>query len=188
MWKAEAVHLTDSEGRILNANYTVEADSHGLSVILESAGGRTADGGSRNPDYRKALRLLLERLRDRKAVLVRAVIDSSKLTSLPETDRTVLEGPVVLVEQPDLDRVRLRLTASQARLAKAPRRQRPATTANGCDFAWRYQVMRRRMLRRWSESWQTLQEQCPSRRLACLTRSRRTTMAPSPRPPGKRWY
>ncbi|WP_433494516.1 hypothetical protein ACQP26_29280 [Micromonospora sp. CA-248089] len=113
------MHLTDSEGRILNANYTVEADSHGLSVILESAGGRTADGGSRNPDYRKALRLLLERLRDRKAVLVRAVVDSRKLTSLPETDRTVLEGPVVLVEQPDLDRVRLRLTASQGTIGQS---------------------------------------------------------------------
>ncbi|MCM0674661.1 hypothetical protein NCC78_08165, partial [Micromonospora phytophila] len=47
-------------------------------------------------------------------------VDSKKLTSLPETDRTVLEGPVVLVEQPDLDRLRLRLTSGQGRIGQGP--------------------------------------------------------------------
>ena len=49
MWNADAVLLTDGEGGVLNTHYTIEADVHGSSVTLGSAGGRTADGEDATP-------------------------------------------------------------------------------------------------------------------------------------------
>jgi hypothetical protein len=59
------------DGVELNAEFSVEADRLYLSVVLESAGGKTISSARpRNDQYVPALTLLLQRLGDRRAVLV----------------------------------------------------------------------------------------------------------------------
>jgi hypothetical protein len=102
---------------VLNAEFAVVRDGRHLSLVLESAGGKTADAGrSRNDEYVPALRLLLGRLRDRNGVLLSAVVASSRLAGLPETERALLTAPVDLAEVTDLDELRLRITRAQGRV------------------------------------------------------------------------
>ncbi|CAL9407341.1 hypothetical protein SUDANB95_01578 [Actinosynnema sp. ALI-1.44] len=107
----------DDHGVELNARFTVEAEGDRLSLVLASAGGRTSDGRSRNSDYVPALRLLLARLRTRRAVLEAALVDSDRVKGLPEHERALLAAPVPLAEVQDLDRLRLDITTAQGRVA-----------------------------------------------------------------------
>jgi hypothetical protein len=107
----------DDGGAELNAEFTVEAAGPGLCLVLESAGGRGRDGGrSRNDQYVPALTLLLRRLRERRAVLRSALVDSARASRLPENERTVLRGPVELAAVTDIGRLRLDLTTAQGRV------------------------------------------------------------------------
>ena len=63
----------DENGVVLIAGYTVERDGDYLDLILESAGGASADRAARNTDYRMLLRVLLGRLRDLGATVEDAV-------------------------------------------------------------------------------------------------------------------
>ncbi|XVV01323.1 EVE domain-containing protein [Actinosynnema sp. CA-248983] len=107
----------DDRGAELNARFTVEAENDRLSLVLESAGGRTPDGRSRNSDYVPALRLLLTRLRNLEGVLETALVDSARVAALPEHERTLLPAPVRLSEVDDIEDLRLKITTAQGRIA-----------------------------------------------------------------------
>jgi hypothetical protein len=113
-----AVRMTDEDGRVLNAEFVVKAESQGMALVLESAGGHSALGPARNSDYTPALELLLARLRARGAVLVDALVDSKRTAHLPEPDRRVLNGPVALATVGDLAALRLQLTSRQGRIGQ----------------------------------------------------------------------
>ncbi|MEU7928133.1 DUF3883 domain-containing protein [Micromonospora sp. NPDC049107] len=115
-----AVRMTDDDGRVLNAEFVVEADGQGLALVLESAGGQSAAGLTRNSDYTPALELLLARLRSRGAVLVDALVDSKRTAHLSEADRRVLDGRMSLVAVDDLAALRLQLTSRQGRIGQSP--------------------------------------------------------------------
>src|SRR6266480_354703 len=88
------VRARDDDGGELNAEFAVETDGRHLSLVLESAGGRTTAGQrSRNDQYVPALTLLLNRLHDRHAVLLVALVASARLSELPESDRMLVPGP-----------------------------------------------------------------------------------------------
>ena len=111
------VRPRSDHGQVLNAEFAVVRDGRHPSLVLESAGGRTADAGrARNDQYVPALQLLLARLRDLKGVLLSAVVASSRSAALPEGERALLAGPVDLADVADVDELRLRITRAQGRV------------------------------------------------------------------------
>jgi hypothetical protein len=112
------VQLTDDQGSRLDAEYSAEPDVNHLAIILESQGGVPR----RNPHYREALLLLLSRLQDLGAVIELAFVDSlvTQRNNIPETERTILAGPLPLVGVPDLDALRRTLTTRQTTIAQRP--------------------------------------------------------------------
>ncbi|MEV4105705.1 DUF3883 domain-containing protein [Nonomuraea sp. NPDC049649] len=110
----------DDAGRVLNGKFSVEIDGPYLALILDSAGGRSSSGSSRNLDYPTVLTLLLTRLRDRDATVHEALLDSRRTQHLPEEDRRLSDGPMRLKDWPDMDFLRLELTRRQGRVGQAP--------------------------------------------------------------------
>lgn len=104
----------------LNAEFDVEVYEGELSLVLESAGGKVAGSrDSRNHDYVPALRLLLSRLRDKRAVLVSATVASSRVTRLTEGQRMLVQGPRELAQLLDVEALRREITTSQGRIGQA---------------------------------------------------------------------
>jgi hypothetical protein len=114
--------LVDNRGRVLAAEYLVEADGSYLALVLESRSGMSGSRPPRNPDYNQALTVLLTRLGMLDAILVDALVDSRHTQQLgvPEADRRLIETPIQLALQPDMDALRRRMGTTQARIAQAP--------------------------------------------------------------------
>ena len=114
--------MVDDRGRTLTAEYLVEADGAHLALMLESRSGMSGSRPPRNPDYNRALAILLARLGMLDAVLVDAVVDSrhTHQLALPEADRRLIEAPIRLALVPDVDALRRRMGTAQARIAQAP--------------------------------------------------------------------
>ncbi|KAB1923407.1 hypothetical protein F8280_15970 [Micromonospora noduli] len=112
------MRLTDNQGSRLDAEYSAEPDGDHLAIILESQGGVPR----RNRHYREALLLLLHRLQDLGALIEVALVDSrvTQRNNIPESERTILAGPVPLVGVPDLGALRRRLTTRQTTIAQRP--------------------------------------------------------------------
>ena len=116
------MHLVDDRGRALDADYLVEADRGHLALIVESRSGSSGTRAPRNPDYNRALAVLLARLGVLNAVLIDALVDSrhTQDLGLPETDRRLIQAPIRLALEPDVDALRRRLGTAQAKIAQAP--------------------------------------------------------------------
>lgn len=56
------MHLVDDQGRAVDAEYHVESDRGHLALIVESRSGMSGTRAPRNPDYNRALTILLARL------------------------------------------------------------------------------------------------------------------------------
>src|SRR5215472_3086318 len=108
---------TDDDGRTLDARYTVEADGQYLAVIMESRSGASDSHPPRNPDYNRALLVLLERLGNLGAVLVDTLLDSRRATELrlSVADRRLIQARVDLAAEPDLEALRRRIGTAQSR-------------------------------------------------------------------------
>ncbi|MER7862232.1 hypothetical protein ABTX61_24245 [Amycolatopsis japonica] len=105
----------------LNADFGVEVDEGRLSLVLESAGGRTAGADRpRNDQYVPVLRLLPERLRDREAALLSALVASARVSALSEDERTLVKGPLKLADVSDVEQLRLEITSAQGRVGLPP--------------------------------------------------------------------
>lgn len=92
-------------------------DDRHLSLLLESAGGRSPGvSRPRNDQYVPALRLLLGRLRELNAVILSAVVASSRVAGLPESDRVLLPELVDLADVADVEELRLQITRAQGRV------------------------------------------------------------------------
>lgn len=112
------MHLRTDDGADLNAEFSVESNGDGLSLFLESAGGRgTGDGHPRNHEYFSALRLLLLRLQDLNAVLEAALVASARVKAMPERERSLLMSPLKLADVKDIDGLRLAITGAQGKVA-----------------------------------------------------------------------
>lgn len=119
MW---VVQLRDDDGRVLDAEFVIEPDGPNLAVIMDSRSGGSGSRPPRNPDYNRALAVLLTRLGQLDAVLVDALVDSrhTRELALPELARRLIEAPIHLADVPDVDTLRRRMGAAQARIAQAP--------------------------------------------------------------------
>jgi Domain of unknown function (DUF3883)/EVE domain len=116
------VHLVDERGLAIEAEYHVETDGGHLALILESRSGMSGRRAPRNPDYNRALAILLARLGRLNAVLVDALVDSRHTQDLgvAEADRRLIQAPIRLALEPDADVLRRRLGTAQAKIAQAP--------------------------------------------------------------------
>lgn len=114
------MRVADDAGDELNADFSVEPDGEHLAVVLESAGGRTADGGVRNADYRPGLEVLLGRLSALDALLLDALVDSRQVRDLAEDERRLIAEPVWLGRGIDVSALRRRLTSGQGRIGQRP--------------------------------------------------------------------
>ncbi len=116
------MHLVDDRGRVMDAEYLVEADSGHLALIMESRSGMSGSRAPRNPDYNRSLTILLTRLGKLNAVLVDALVDSrhTQDLGLPEADRRLIQAPIRLALEPDPAILRRRLGTAQAKIAQAP--------------------------------------------------------------------
>jgi hypothetical protein len=115
------VQLVDDSGRLLDAHFSVQRDGTGLAVIFESRGGGAASPGARNRDYSTAQAVLLRRLGSLSAVLTEAFVDSQtpETQSTPRSDRSIIDAPVVLASEPDMDALRRRMGAAQVKVGQA---------------------------------------------------------------------
>jgi 5-methylcytosine-specific restriction protein A len=89
---------------------------------MYSRSGRSGSRSPRNPDYNKALTVLLTRLAQLDAVLVDALVDSRRTQELglPEARRQLIPAPVRLAEIPDMEALRRRMGTAQAKIGQAP--------------------------------------------------------------------
>jgi hypothetical protein len=94
----------------------VETDGRHLALIMENRSGVSGSSPPRNPDYNRALTLLLSRLGSLDAILVDALVESrqTQAMGLSEGERRLTEAPVRLNQEPDIDALR-RLGTAQAR-------------------------------------------------------------------------
>ena len=108
------------QGDTLDAQFEVERDESGLSLIVESRSGKPR----LNPDYNPALQLLLERLGDLGGSISVAVVESAKLADWQEDQREIeIDGhPYPVLLTPDLDKHRLRqlLGRGMGRVGRTP--------------------------------------------------------------------
>jgi hypothetical protein len=100
-----SAHLVDDQGRALDAEYVVESDGTHLALVFENRSGMSGSRSRRNPDYNRALTVLLTRLGRLDAVLVDALVDSRHTQQLgvPEADRRFAGTPIRLALEADMD-------------------------------------------------------------------------------------
>ncbi|PKV76458.1 HNH endonuclease [Nocardia fluminea] len=94
--------MIDAAGLELDAEYSVEPDDGHLALILASSSGRWRGQRRRNADYGPALELLISRLQQFEAVVVSAVVDSRNTSTLPESERSLIDGPIDLIAVADV--------------------------------------------------------------------------------------
>lgn len=116
------MRAVSDDGVTLDAEYQVEADGNHLALIMESRSGASGSRLPRNPDYNQALTILLSRLGSLNAVLADALVDSRQVhdMGLPEDKRKIIDEPVVLTRQVDMEALRRRMGNAQARIGQAP--------------------------------------------------------------------
>ncbi|MFI7453782.1 protein NO VEIN domain-containing protein [Nonomuraea sp. NPDC049714] len=113
--------MMDDDGHVLDAEYDVKAEPGGriLSLVLESSSGTSANRAARNVQYRPALRLLLARLADRRAVLEEGLVDSRVTRALEEKERRLFDAPIQLDASTDAEELRLQLCSAQSSIGQA---------------------------------------------------------------------
>jgi hypothetical protein len=116
------VQVIDDHSQAIDAEFLLEADGAHIALVMESRSGVSGRRAPRNPDYNRALTILLTRLGLLNAVLVDALVDSrhTQDLGLPEADRRLIRAPIRLALQPDADALRRRLGTAQAKIAQAP--------------------------------------------------------------------
>jgi hypothetical protein len=113
-------------GEVLDAEFSVEASSSLVAVILESSGGQTAYGPRRNPHYNRLLELLLRRLARHGFGMTDILVDSQKTQRLnlpPEDRRLRLRTwyyPIDLSAVTDFEELRREISAAQVPVAQEP--------------------------------------------------------------------
>jgi 5-methylcytosine-specific restriction protein A len=116
------MRLIADDGHRLDAEYALEAEGPHIAVILNSRAGASHSRPPQNPDYNPALTLLLQRLGQLDAVMTDALVDSrhTRALGLTESERRLIGPPVHLAAEPDMNALRLRMAAAQARIGQAP--------------------------------------------------------------------
>jgi hypothetical protein len=118
------MQVVEDDGHELDAGYSIEAElaNELLSLVMESSsGGRTSiDRVPRNVDYRRALEVLLMRLKELEAVLIDGIVASRVTSRLPESERRLFAKPITLKDVEDITGLRRRLCTAQSSIGQVP--------------------------------------------------------------------
>lgn len=127
------VYAYDDDGKQLDAKYEVEQDGEGLALILASASGKSGERPATNTQYRDALLVLLQRLKDLGAILDDAIVDSAYMRrqAVPEDQRRIIDPPVPMSAVADVAELRRKLQYGQSHVGGSPTATRPGES--GCD-------------------------------------------------------
>ena len=113
------IHADD--GAPLDARFVLEQHGDRLHVIMESRGGTKGSDDERNTQYGPGLDLLLARLKELKARIFDALVDSSKTRALPMEERRLLPTetafPITIGDPVELRR---RITRAAAQVGREP--------------------------------------------------------------------
>jgi hypothetical protein len=118
----------DDTGHELDAIFSVQPTSDGAYLILDSRGGPSGGRPPRNPDYGKALELLLHRLGQESAVLTGVEVYSRETIPRPVEERRIAPPdfplPLALASLSDAERERFRneLGSASAAIGRSPER------------------------------------------------------------------
>jgi superfamily II DNA or RNA helicase/diadenosine tetraphosphate (Ap4A) HIT family hydrolase/HKD family nuclease len=111
-------------GRLIDAAFVIETTlGQPISVLFESAGGSSADGPKRNPEYVEGVDVVLARLRDLGATVLDAYVDSGRTRDLPIPDRRLSpdgESFPIDLRQCDLDALRRQLLRQMSKVGREP--------------------------------------------------------------------
>ena len=109
------------DGVEMRAEFEVERTAEGWGVTLLSRGGTKGTSSERNPDYLEGLALLLERLGELSAAIIRIRVDSDRLHALAPADRTLaLTFPIPLSPEVDSAGLAARISSAQKAVGRAP--------------------------------------------------------------------
>ncbi|WP_430497373.1 hypothetical protein ACQRWP_21955 [Micromonospora trifolii] len=126
--KSQPVRMTNDHGKVLEAEFSVEPDGNHVAIILQSRSGRAKGRAPRNDHYKPALELILRRLKERRAVIEAAIVDSRRTQQLPESSRSLISEPIRLIDVLDTGALRKRLTNAQTTIGQAPSARRPGNS------------------------------------------------------------
>ena len=112
------MRLLDISGRVIDAEFDVEATSTGADIVLHARSGGGSRGPGRNTAYFEALETLLARLGEIGATVAGVFVDSKVAQRLPLADRSVdLPYPLRLGTDTDALALRVRITEGQRTIA-----------------------------------------------------------------------
>ncbi len=115
------MRATTDDGDVLDAEFEIEPEGNRLALIMRSMGGKSSSRpNGTNPRYNALLELLLQRLGELDAVVDNGIVDSSRVQNLPESQRTILEGPVRLADVTDVNALRRHISREQRKLTATP--------------------------------------------------------------------
>lgn len=110
-----------NDGVILDATFRLEtALGEPLSVLFESSGGTKGKSG-KNHDYKDGVDVVLGRLKDLRASIADAYVDSTKVQALPIAERRLLDGAGIdaidLVDE-DMKQLKARMLGRMAKVGQ----------------------------------------------------------------------
>jgi hypothetical protein len=118
------IRVHDSNGMPMAATFDIGIIDGAISLLFNSAGGKSSQEGgiARNADYAPGLELVLQRLGQVRAILIDAYVDSSRVQQLPLEERRLdiadWPYPIHLSRVNDFDTFRKRLTSAQRLIGK----------------------------------------------------------------------
>jgi hypothetical protein len=118
------MYIFDDDNKIVNSEFSVDWFDGNPCIIVESSGGASKSKRSapRNPDYNKLLTLLFRRLAAIGAKFTSVILDSSRVSEIPVSDRIVkLTEPYPAdLKSYDSDELRRMIQREAARMHRAP--------------------------------------------------------------------
>jgi hypothetical protein len=133
------MNVTDFDGTMLDATFSVGVDGGKTTLVYESSGGRAGGPNPRNLDYRRGLGVLLRRLQAMNALVEEIRVETERTRALPlEQQRVVIDGqafPMRLAPHVDLERFRKDISRYARRVGQdAEKLARPGGSSRRLRF------------------------------------------------------
>lgn len=86
------MYLLDENLSAIDAEFSLDLDGNGPSIVIESSGGADPSRGTprRNPKYNKLVSSVLTRLKENSIKITMVVLDSKRVRDLPLNERTAV--------------------------------------------------------------------------------------------------